>query len=137
MLNFSMSEFIHSDTATRYKINNMPDIRSLDNLLKLIYFCAQPLRDKAKKPFIVTSGYRSPQLNKAIGGSTSSHHCIGCAMDFHIAGMSIAQGIEFIRKSDIKFTQLIDEGSWIHISYLESNLKCEVLKYRNGVYSKI
>ena len=136
-LNFSMSELIHSDTAARYKINNMPDLRALDNLLKLIYYCAQPLRDKAGRAFIITSGYRCPLLNKTICGSSTSHHCQGCAMDFHIEGMSISQGIDFIRKSGIKFTQLIDEGNWIHLSYVQDNLKCEVLKYRNGKYIRI
>lgn len=130
ILNFSMSELIHSDTAIRYKINNMPDLKSMDNLLKLIVFCLQPLRDRLRRPMVVTSGFRCTQLNKAIGGVPTSHHCIGCACDFHVPGMTIKDTIEFIKKSGIKFTQLIDEGTWVHISYVPDNLKCEVLKLR-------
>lgn len=137
MLNFTFSELVHSDTAARYNINNMPDLKASDNLLKLIHYCLQPLRTKSGIPMVITSGYRCPQLNKRIGGSTTSHHCLGCAADFHFVGKSIAWGIDFIRKSGVPFTQLIDEGNWIHLSFVPDNLKCEVLLYKNGKYSKI
>ena len=130
VLNFSISELISSNTAVIHKINNMPDINSLDNMLKLIVFCLQPLRDKIRRPMVVSSGFRCKQLNKLVGGVPTSHHCIGCACDFHVPGMTIKETIEFIKKSGIKFTQLIDEGTWVHISYVQDNLKCEVLKLR-------
>lgn len=135
-LYFSMSELIASDTANRYKINNVPDVTSMNNLLRLIWYCLQPIREKIGRPIIITSGFRSKTLNKAIGGSPTSHHCTGCAADFHVDGMSIPQTIDFIRKSGVPFTQLIDEGTWVHISFIDTNLKKEVLKYRNGVYTK-
>ena len=140
-LYFEMSELIHSDTAVKHNINNMPDINSLDNMLNLIVFCLQPIREKLKKPMIITSGYRNFQVNKLVGGSNTSEHTKGMACDFVVSGMTPAQIVGFVRKSGVKFTQLIEEHSkntsWVHISYNKNNLKCEVLKYQNGTYTKI
>lgn len=140
-LNFKMSELIRSTTATQCKINNMPDITSLDNLLNLIYNCLQPIRTKLGKPMIVTSGYRCEVLNQKVGGSKTSHHKYGKACDFVVNGMTPAQLIAFIRNCGVPFTQLIEEygksGCWVHISYDSNNLKKEVLRYKNGIYTKI
>lgn len=140
-LNFKMSELIHSETSIKHNINNMPDINSLDNMLNLIVFCLQPIREKINKPIIITSGYRNQQVNKLVGGANNSHHTTGKAVDFIVNGMTPAQIVDLIRKSGIKFTQLIEEHSktsnWVHISYDKSNLKNEVLKYQNGIYTKI
>lgn len=140
-LNFSISELINSDTANKYKINNMPDINSLDCLQELIYFCLQPIRDKIKKPMLITSGYRCQQVNKLVGGSETSEHKKGMAADFIIHGMTNTDIVKFIKNSGIKYTQLIEEhstnASWVHISYNPKNLKCETLLYKNGKYVKI
>ena len=68
MLNFTISELVKSDTAAKSGLNNTPDINSLDNLLDLIYYVLQPLRDKLGKPMVITSGFRSPAVNKFVGG---------------------------------------------------------------------
>ena len=65
-LNFTISELIKSDTAAKYNINNMPDIYSLDNMLNLIWYCLQPLRDKLGKPIIITNGFRCFALWKKL-----------------------------------------------------------------------
>ena len=127
-MNFSISELITSDTANRLKINNMPDINSLDCMLDLICDCLQPIRDKIKKPMIITSGFRCYQLNKAVGGVANSQHTKGQAVDFHINGMSISDVIDFIVKSGVPFDQLIDERTWVHISYRKGNNRRQVLK---------
>jgi uncharacterized protein YcbK (DUF882 family) len=118
----------------------MPDINSLDNLLTLIVECLQPIRDKIKKPIVITSGYRNSQVNKLVGGSNTSQHAKGQAVDFVIKGMTPKQIIDFIRKSGVKYTQLIEEyannTSWVHIGYDPKNLKCETLLYKNGIYTK-
>ena len=62
-LNFLLSELIKSDIAIKYNINNMPDINSLDNMLNLIFYCLQPLRDKLQKPVIITSGFRNSKFS--------------------------------------------------------------------------
>lgn len=117
MLNFTISELIHSDTAIKYNINNMPDIKSLDNILELIVYCLQPIRNKLKKPMVITSGYRNPQINKLVGGAENSQHTKGQAVDFIIKDMSPYQIYMHILNSDIEYDQLILEPSWVHISY--------------------
>lgn len=117
-LNFTLSELIKSDTAIKNNINNLPDLKSLDNLLNLIVFCLQPLRDKIQRPIIISSGYRCNKLNLLIGGANNSQHLLGCAADFKIQGMTIPAAIDFIKNSGIEFDQLINEyDKWIHISY--------------------
>jgi len=119
-LYFSMSELIHSDTANRYKINNMPDINSLDCMIDLIHYVLQPLRVKAQSAIVISSGYRCKELNMKIGGVGTSQHTKGQAADFLIVGMSVAEAIEFIKKSGIEYDQLINEyDKWVHISFVE------------------
>lgn len=140
-LNFKISELIHSDTATKYNINNMPDVNSLDNMLNLIIYCLQPIRDKIKKPMIITSGYRSLEVNRIVGGATNSQHRTGQAVDFKISGMTPRQIVDFIKKSGIEYDQLIEEysnnTSWVHISYNKGKNRKQTLLYKNGVYTKI
>lgn len=119
-LNFKMSELITSDTANIRKINNMPDINSMDAMLDLIVFCLQPLRERLKKPVIITSGYRSHEVNKLVGGAQNSQHTRGQAVDIVVNGLTPAQLTDFIAaQKDIPFDQLINEyDRWTHISYV-------------------
>ena len=120
MLNFTISEFIHSNTAIERHINNMPDISSLDCLLDLIFYLLQPLRDRLGRPIIITSGYRCSQLNKAIGGVANSQHTKGQAADIKVNGMRPDDLINFIVKSGLEYDQLIQEyDSWVHISFVK------------------
>ncbi len=118
-MNFTLSELIRSDTAIRYKMYNMPKTEEvLDNMFYLITECLQPIRDYVKKPIIISSGYRCPELNSRIGGVSTSQHTKGQAADFIIQGLSVNQAIELIKKSGIKYDQLINEyDKWVHISY--------------------
>lgn len=125
-LNFSMSELIHSDMAVKHNINNMPDINSLDCMLDLIVYVLQPLRDMIKKPMIISSGYRNALVNHLVGGAVDkygnpiSQHCKGQAADFIIKGMTVKEIIEFIKKSNIEYDQLINEyDKWVHISFIK------------------
>ena len=129
MLNFTISELVKSDTAEQHGINNTPDINSLDNLLELIFYVLQPLRDKLGKPMVITSGYRNSQVNKLVGGANNSGHLYGQAADFVVNGMTPAQVVEFIKKSGVEFDQCIDEGSWTHISFNKGHNRRQVLKY--------
>ena len=127
-MNFKISELVSSDTANRLKINNMPDLNSLDCMLELICDCLQPIRDKLGKPMIITSGFRCYQLNKAIGGAVNSQHTKGQSVDFHVNGMSISDVIKFITNSGVPFDQLINEhNQWVHISYRKGNNRRQVL----------
>ena len=133
-LNFKISELIHSDTAIKHNINNMPDINSLDNMLELICYCLQPLREKIKKPIIITSGYRNSEVNKLVGGVANSQHTKGQAVDFVINGMTVEQIINFIKVNNIEFDQLIGEynknSKWVHISYVKNNNRKQVFNLK-------
>lgn len=119
-LNFKISELIYSDTAIRNNINNMPDINSLDCMLDLIVYCLQPIRDKIGKPMLVSSGYRCGEVNKLVGGVSTSQHCKGQACDFTISGMSPSQIIDKIKSYGIEYDQLINEyDQWVHISFVK------------------
>lgn len=117
-LNFTITELIKSEVANKNGIKNIPtDSNTLDNLLLLIINVLQPLREYVKKPIIITSGYRCPELNKKVGGVANSQHLTGQACDFVIQGMSIKECINAVKLSGVRFDQLIDEGLWVHISY--------------------
>ncbi len=129
-LNFKISELIKSDIAIKNNINNMPDINSLDCMLNLIYYCLQPIRDKIKKPMIITSGYRCPRVNKLVGGVNNSQHAKGQAVDFTIKGLTPAQIVKFILSSEVEYDQLINEyDKWVHISYVKGKNRRQILKY--------
>lgn len=122
MLNFTMSELLHSETAIENNIENLPNKESMDNMLELIFYCLQPIRDKLKRPIIVTSGYRGKELNKIIGGVHNSQHCKGQAVDIKINGMRPDELSDFIHNSGVEYDQLIVEyGSWVHLSYNRGN----------------
>lgn len=119
-LNFTMSELIHSETAEKYNILNIPDKKALDNMLLLIVDCLQPIRNYINKPMIISSGYRSVRLNShpSINGKPNSQHLTGQAADFTIKGMTPKQIIDKIIASGIEYDQLINEHNiWVHVSY--------------------
>ena len=127
-LNFKISELIYSDLAKQNNINNMPDIKSLDNLLNLIFYCLQPVRNLIKKPMIITSGYRNNYLNRLVGGKTNSQHEEGKAVDFVVKGMTANEVVEIIKNSDIVFDQLINEyDKWVHISFSKNKNRKQIL----------
>ena len=140
-LNFSISELIHSDNAIKAGIDNTPTIKEIDNLLNLIFYFFLFIRDKLKKPMIITSGYRNMKVNFLAGGVINSGHLKGTCADFIVKGMTTRELFNFICNSGINFTQLIEEhkknASWIHIEYDKQNLKNEKFKYIDGKYIKV
>lgn len=128
-LYFTISELIHSDTAILHNINNMPDINSLDNMLNLIHYVLNPIRERIKKPMIITSGYRCKKVNELVGGKPTSQHLKGQAVDFVIEGMKPAEIVHFIRNMCIEYDQLINEyDRWVHISFNKGNNKQQSFK---------
>lgn len=129
MLNFSISELIQSDTAIKNRINNMPDINSLDNLLDLIFYCLQPIRNRLGRPIIITSGFRNSEVNRLVGGASNSQHLTGQAADFIVRGMTPKQIIEAIQKMNIEYDQLINEhDQWTHISFNKGHNRNDCFK---------
>ena len=128
MINFKISELIKSEIAIKNNINNMPDMKSLDNLLDLIFYCLQPIRNIIKQPMIITSGYRCNKLNCLVNGSKNSQHLFGCAADFVVENYSVNKIIYMIKESNVEFDQLINEyDNWVHISFLKNKNRNEII----------
>jgi hypothetical protein len=110
----------------------MPNMTAIDNLQLLVDNVLQPVRDHFG-PVVVTSGYRSPEVNKAIGGSASSDHCKGMAADFEILGVPNRDVAQWIienlktKQTILEFPGANPNDGWIHVSYDRSDLKCQVL----------
>lgn len=123
---FSLREFTKSQTASRKGIDNSPSDEHLDNAVALFENVVQPVRNHFG-PTIITSGYRSPALNEAIGGSATSQHSKGEAVDLEVIGVSTAEVAEWIAENT-NFDQLILEfytpgdtnSGWVHVSYVKS-----------------
>lgn len=136
--NFSLSELVHSATAIRRGISNVPSAEVIANLQNLCIFILQPARDHFGL-IRVSSGYRSPMLNAAIGGSTSSQHPLGEAVDWEVSGVSNAVVAAWVAQN-LKFDQLILEywdkkrlnSGWIHTSYRHGANRMEVLHKQKG-----
>jgi hypothetical protein len=114
---FTLEEFVSSQTATRRGIGNTPTPSVLVNLRDLVQNILDPLREQLSQPVVVSSGYRSPALNRAIGGANTSQHVEGQAADIQCPAIGTKRLFEFLRASELPFDQLIYEGSWVHVSF--------------------
>ena len=122
--NLALAELIRSETAKRKGINNIPTPQHIENFKKLAENVFQPIREHFGVPIHISSGYRSKALNTAVGGSLSSQHCSGEAIDIDMDGTSITnkQIFDFI-KENLNFDQMIWEfgtdtnPDWVHVSY--------------------
>jgi len=119
--NFSLIEFTSSETAMRKGIDNNPSKVEIDNLKLLCEVVLQPLREIYGKPINITSGYRSPKLNTARGGSKNSQHCFGMAVDFQVPRTDYLRVFEILKT--LPYDMIIWEfgdsvaPQWIHVSY--------------------
>lgn len=113
---FTLEEFLFSETAIRKGINNTPSEDTVANLKRLAERLEQ-VRSIFDKPIIVTSGYRCPELNAAVGGAKNSAHMTGRAADFTVLGYGppLQVAIRITQKTGLMFDQLINEyDSWVH-----------------------
>ena len=114
---FTMDEFIVSQTATRLNIDNTPEEKILANLQMLVATMEQVRKLLGGNPIHISSGYRCPALNRAIGSSSTSAHTLGYAADFMCPKFGTPKEVALkIAESNIKFDQLIFESVWVHIS---------------------
>ena len=114
--NFSLDEFLVSETAYRHGIDMTPPPTVVDNIKKLVTTCLQPIRDAAESPLIITSGYRPDELNTLINGSKTSAHRFGRAADFTVIGLNPFETCQLILTLDLQYDQLIHEfGRWVHL----------------------
>ena len=123
--NLSIVEFSNSNTAKRKGIDNTPKDTHLEAAKQLAENIFQPIRNHFGKPIWISSGYRSKALNEAIGGSKTSQHCKGEAMDIDMDGKGGPTNVEIFNyiKDNLPFDQLIwefgtnDNPDWVHVSY--------------------
>jgi len=121
----SYKEAVRSDTADRLNIINLPNESELDNMSTISEKIFEPLRSHVGGPIRINSFFRSVELNKAIGGSSTSQHCKGQAFDLDdsYGCMTNAKMYKFV-KDNLDFDQMIwefgdnENPNWIHISYV-------------------
>jgi len=142
--NLSLREAVKSTTAKRLGIKNEPSEIEVLNLKAVSKNVFQPIRDNFGVPIYVSSGFRSKELNESIGGSATSQHCQGRALDLDadvFGGVSNAD-IFFYIKECLDFDQLIwefgdgENPDWVHVSYAsQENNRNRVLKaYKDPEY---
>ena len=118
----SLSEVIRSESAKRNGISNMPTPEHIENFKLLAEKVFEPIRNNFRCPIHISSGYRSKELNASIGGSLTSQHCQGEAIDVDMDGtphgVTNKMVFDFI-KNHLDYDQLINEFdySWVHVSY--------------------
>lgn len=134
--NLSLLECVTSQTAERKGIDNTPDADVICNLKTIAEKVFQPLRTHFKKPIRVSSGYRSPNLNRAIGGSVTSQHVKGEALDLQATnGFTNRQIYDYVKKN-LDFDQLIweygtdNEPAWVHVSYRAKGNRKQILRIK-------
>ncbi len=118
---FTLQELVFSQTAARDGIDNTPSPAHVRAMRDLCTKILQPLRDSVGMPLVVSSGYRCPRLNRAIGGSVTSQHMEGRAADVVCFGIDTKQLFKRVLELKLPFDQLIYEGGrqsiWVHVSF--------------------
>ena len=133
----SLAEVTRSDTAKRQGIDNTPQGQHLENLKVICEEVFDKVREYFGVPIFISSGYRSAGLNKAIGGSSTSDHSLGRALDLdqdgHGNGVTNMDVFNYI-KDNLEFDQLIYEfgtdknPDWVHVGYRKGANRKQILR---------
>lgn len=134
---FALGEFTRSQTATRRGIANQPGPDEVAALKLLCEKVLEPTRAHFGQPLRISSGYRSPALNRAIGGARTSQHVLGEAADFEIPGISNVDVCRWM-EANLNYDQLILEfytpgipnSGWVHVSYRQPYRNAELTARR-------
>lgn len=115
---FTLKELTKSSTAERLKIDNTPSAAVVKNLTALVDKVLDPLRELYGKPIYISSGYRCPRLNKAVGGVANSQHLTGQAVDINQGSFEENRRVFTYIEEYCDFDQLLWEngGQWVHVS---------------------
>lgn len=131
--NFTLEEFVKSETATKHNIDNTPSQNVINNIVSLCGVL-QKIRDRYGKPMHINSGYRCPKLNSKVGGSKTSQHMNGSAADISVGSAKQNKElfeliVNMANNKEIQFRQLIDEYDykWVHIA-----INCKENSFRNN-----
>ena len=135
---FTLSELTCTDLAKYRVMNYEAGLKILGKMYMLAGF-AERVREIIGMPLIVNSAYRCPELNKAVGGVSTSQHCLAEALDIKVKGKTAEELFRMIVASDLKYDQLIWERpkgctAWLHVSI---GSKKEKLKYDGAKYTRI
>ena len=129
---FTLAEMTVSETAARRGIDNTPNVETLANLRRLCTFL-EHVRLLFDKPIVVSSGYRSSELNRAVGGSRSSVHMQGLAADVNVLGVTPRAFAQRVADSPLMFDQLILEfDQWVHVGLAATTERRQLLTIRKG-----
>lgn len=128
---FTLAELTASDTAMAKKIDNTAPPDVVKNLKRVAEMLEQ-VRTRVGAPIRVSSGYRAPALNKAVGGAANSMHALGLAADISTSALSPKALAWMIFQSEIVFDQLIYEGTWVHIGLQNGKPRRQVLTAKFG-----
>ena len=138
---FTLEEMVKSQTALRKGLDNNPDAEQLEALVDLCEYVLEPIRKHWSRPVIVSSAFRAPAVNKAIGSKDTSQHTKGQAADIEIPGVDNLDLYHWIGQS-VEFDQLILEfysgepaSGWVHVSYVsrETNRRERLRIDKSGV----
>lgn len=142
MKHFKITEFANSNEAKRLGIDNTPDGSAISKIELLVREVLDPARELLGKPIIITSGFRSEKLNKAIGGSNSSQHMTGEAADmtcynnlylYELIKNNLLYDQLIYETSDIKKDgRVIGKKEWVHCSYRHKGNRKQAFKMHNG-----
>lgn len=121
---FDLAELVRSNEAKKKGIDNTPSFEVVEHLDELVEKFLDPLRAAYGMPIRVSSGYRCPELNRAVGGVTTSVHQIGYAADLQVGGSFVKFRdfvVDWVKKTGTKFDQVLLEkntktgAQWIHV----------------------
>ena len=143
---FKLKHLIYSNTAKNNSINNFPGVDNspsqtevIENLKALMNIVIDPIVD-VYPDLVITSGYRCMALNSRLGGSNTSQHVFGQAVDIQIPGLTTAQVYNYIYYQVTGWDQLIWEyperggSSWVHVSYSSRNRRKTTLASKTSTY---
>lgn len=143
--NFTLEEFIHSDTGIKLGIDNKPNAIQIENMKALCDVVLEPLRAHFNSPIRILSGFRNQALNKAVGGVSTSQHTLGEAADITIRGVKNSDLWLFI-SLNLNYDQVIaeklrednGEAGWVHVSHKQyGKQRAEALSFLgHGKYVK-
>lgn len=137
---FRLSELIRSETAARLGLDNWPrDPRVIENLRVTALNILEPIRNHFGVPFAPNRGYRSPEVNRATGGSKTRQHMTGQAVDVELPGVSNHTLAEWARKN-LQFDQIILEcyrrgipnRGWVHLRFAGPTNRHQTLTFIQG-----
>jgi|TARA_R110000787_G_scaffold104629_1_gene211864 zinc D-Ala-D-Ala carboxypeptidase len=139
---FSLDEMIKSQTALRKGLDNNPDAEQLEALVDLCEYVLEPIRKHWSRPVIVSSAFRAPAVNKAIGSKNTSQHTKGQAADIEIPGIDNLALYYWVAKN-ADYDQLILEyytgepaSGWVHVSYAGVGNRHQTLRIDKGGVSR-